>query len=673
MAWGQNFPQVASIEIMKSAPAHTTAEAPASVRFSGRLLFLTDDADAMARQLNGEDLTLAQALPLRDEVSTDEITPAWICYHYDDKLGDYPYLGLKCGDAFPVAAGRVRAGGFGVTVAGRRYGKGSSREASPYAEWCAGIRLVIAESFERIYRQNCRNLGIFTSTDLGLIERIRRGEAIPVAEFTEGEDEITAELIRRRGLFELMRARQSGQWQPVAHAPMDRPMTYAEKIIARASTRPSVQAGDAVLTKLDWRYAHEYSSPLAISALEREMGGQVVLHDPASIVFFADHLSFIHQAMPAERRKLGLLDLAQAMARVQQGFADRHGLKLHGLLRDRDGSEGISHSIMTERYILPGQVAIGTDSHTPHCGALGALAFGAGSTEMAVAWMTGAVPVRVPRTLRIRLSGALPAGVTAKDIALHLLRLPYVREGRGIGQVFEFCGDAVQRLATDERATLTNMVAEMGGMTGVVVPDAETIRFLRERRGVDLEIEPWMASDEGAEFAHTVDVDCAALQPMLAQPGDPGRGVSVGELDAPVRIDIAYGGSCTGGKREDLRQCHEVLQWALGQGLAVAPGTRFIVQFGSQDVRHWCEQQGMLEAFGRAGVELIEPGCGACVNAGPGVSERADQVTISSINRNFPGRSGPGSVWLASPATVAASAVAGRIVSFEQLRQTAAA
>ena len=160
------------------------------VRFEGRIFFLSEDADVVESQLRGTDLSLADALPLRSDVSTDEITPAWICYYYDEKLGEYPYLGLKCGQRTPVSAGSVKAGGFGVTVAGRRYGKGSSREASPYAEWCAGIRLVIAESFERIYRQNCRNLGIYTSTDFGLIERIRCGESIPVSEFTQGEDEL---------------------------------------------------------------------------------------------------------------------------------------------------------------------------------------------------------------------------------------------------------------------------------------------------------------------------------------------------------------------------------------------------------------------------------------------------------------------------------------------------
>jgi 3-isopropylmalate/(R)-2-methylmalate dehydratase large subunit len=655
-----------------TATSAPTAVAPDAVRFEGRILFLSEKPEVIRRQLAGEDVSLAEAAPLRTDVSTDEITPTWICYHYDEKLGDYPYLGLKCGDVAPLTAGTVKAGGFGITVAGRRYGKGSSREASPYAEWSAGIRLVIAESFERIYRQNCRNLGLYTSTDFGLIDRIRRGEPIPIAEFTRGEDELTAELIRRGGLFKLMRARQEGLVQ-APKTTVKRPMTYAEKILARAAGTASVRPGEAVFAQTNWRYAHEYVSPMAINAMTREVESRgnrpAQLHDPSTIVCFSDHLTFIHRSMPAERRKLGMLDLAQALAQVQQRFCEQHGLKLHGFLKDREGSEGISHSIMAERYVRPGDLAIGTDSHTPHCGALGALAFGVGATEMANAWLTGEVRVQVPRTCRVSLDGRLPAGVEAKDIVLHLLRLPYVREGRAIGQVFEFTGDVIAQLSTDERATLTNMVAEIGGFTGIVAPDEETRRFIRERRAVDLPIEDWMSSDEGAEVAHTLKVDCSALEPMLAQPGDPGRGIPVSELAEPVRIDIAYGGSCTGGKREDLKNVHAVLHWAVERNLRVAPGTRYVLQFGSQDVREYCVQAGLLGTFERAGVELIEPGCGACVNAGPGVSDRPDQVTVSAINRNFPGRSGPGKVWLASPSTVAASAIAGRIVSFEQLQR----
>src|ERR1035438_9690918 len=183
---------------------------PDVIRLEGRILFLTEDATRILRQLDGEDLDLEFAGPLRDQISTDEITPAFICYHFDEKLGDFPYLGLKCGEAFPVKEGAVRVGGFTVSVAGKRRGKGSSREASPYAEQCAGIRLVIAESFERIYRQNAQNLGLLTSPDFGLIPRIRRGESIPLAEFTAGFDPITAEIVHRGGLFAYNAARPRG-------------------------------------------------------------------------------------------------------------------------------------------------------------------------------------------------------------------------------------------------------------------------------------------------------------------------------------------------------------------------------------------------------------------------------------------------------------------------------
>ena len=638
-----------------------------TIRFDGRILFLSQDPTIIQRQLEGEDISIEEAGPLRTDVSTDEISPTWVTYHYDEKLGDYPYVGLKAGDVTPIRSCSVKNGGFSVTVAGRRFGKGSSREASPFAEKCAGIRLVIAESFERIYRQNCRNIGVLTSTDFGLIDRIRRGESIPLEEFIQDEDALTAELIRRGGLFKLMKARGAG-WSLPARDPAPRPMTYAEKIIARVSGGSPVQPGQSVFAKADWRYAHEYSSPLGINALEREFGTNIALHDPSSIIFFSDHLTFIERAMPEERKKIGMLDLAQALAKVQQRFCTQHGAILHGFLKDREGSEGISHSIMAERYLLPGQLAIGTDSHTPHGGALGAFAFGVGSTDMANAWLTGDIRTQVPATCRVVLNGRLKPGVEAKDVMLHLLRLPYVREGHAIGQVLEFGGEALATLSTDERATLTNMVAEVGGMTGIVIPDAETQRFVKERRGIDIELQPWMCSDPDAQFAYTLEVDCSSLEPMLARPGDPGHGIEISQLQAPVRVDIAYGGSCTGGKREDLEHVHAVLRWAVDRGLRVADGTRFILQFGSQDVREYCIKNGLYSTFKQVGAELIEPGCGACVNAGPGVSDRADQVTVSAINRNFPGRSGPGQVWLASPSTVAASAIAGHIVSFDQLQ-----
>jgi 3-isopropylmalate/(R)-2-methylmalate dehydratase large subunit len=643
------------------------------ITFPGRILFLSEDPALIERQLQGENLSLEQAGTLRDDVSTDEITPHWACYHVDETLGRYPYVGLTCGGRRPIRPEDVRRGGFGITVAGSRYGKGSSREASPYAERAAGIRLIIARKFERIYRQNCHNLGIFTSSDFGLIDRIRRGEGIPLQTLVEGLDSVTAEILARGGLFDYTRARLAGD---IAMAPVEAasgPRTYAEKIIARRAKRPASSAQDTgadagCFVPADWRYSHDYVTGMSAAFMESAMGPEVALHDKATIKCFADHLVYIDQSMSAEKRAMGLLDAALSMGVLQEKFCGKYGIQLHHRVPGQSGAEGICHSIMTEHYVLPGQIAIGTDSHTPHCGALGALAFGVGASEMANAWITGDVRIAPPKICRVELRGRLRPGVEAKDLVLHLLQLPEVRSGAVLGHIFEYGGDALASMGTDARATLTNMVAEIGGLTGIVEPDAQTVRFLRERRGIEFAIEPWMCSDAGASYAHRIVVDCAALEPMVARPGDPGRGIPVPALGGPVRIDIAYGGSCTGGKLEDIEAYHAVLKWGFDHGLKIAQGVQFFLQFGSQDVRVHSERAGMVELFGRMGVQLVDPGCGACINAGPGASTDAGQVTVSAINRNFPGRSGPGAVWLASPSTVAASALAGRIVSFAGLQ-----
>jgi len=646
------------------------------IRFDGRLLFLSADADVVAAQLGGHDVQLAAALPLRDQLSTDEITPAWACLHYDSTLGRYAYIGLKCAERFPVAVDAVRSGGFAVSVSGQRRGKGSAREASPYAEFCAGIRLVIAESFERTYLQNCHNLGLYASTDFALIARIRAGEAIALEEFTRGADALTRRIIVAGGLsgFNVRRLRGDEQTDLPVHPPG--PMTYAEKLVARAVVRDAggavgvdrVMPGDGVFVRANWRFSYEYTTPMAVALARDAFGQDFRVRDASTVLCFRDHLTFVHQTMDEGKRALGLLDVALKLDTEQKRFCYEQGVVLHGELPDRVGSEGICHSIMAERYTLPGQIVAGTDSHTPHSGALGAFAFGVGSTDMANAWVTGDVRLKMPATCRIVLNGRLPAGVAAKDLVLHLLRLPHIREGRALGQVIEYCGEAVDAMNTDERATLTNMAAEIGGFTGLIAPDAETLRFISERRGFTFELESWMHGDADAVYGGTLEVDCDALTPMLARPGDPGQGVALAELEAPVAIDIAYGGSCTGGKREDLERYHEVLAWGVAHGLRVSTGVRFYLQFGSVDVREYCERQGMGEVFRASGVELVEPGCGACINAGPGASVRAGQVTISAVNRNFPGRSGPGAVWLASPATVAASALAGRIIGFADLK-----
>jgi 3-isopropylmalate/(R)-2-methylmalate dehydratase large subunit len=642
-----------------------------------RILFLSEDPGIVSRQLAGERVARAQAGALRQDVSTDEITPVALLSYYDDRLARFPYVGLKCGDQLPVAPGSVQAGGFRVTVGGRRYGKGSSREHSPAAERLAGIRLVIAESFERIYRQNADNIGLFTSTDFGLLERIEQGEPVPVEELLRDREPLAAAILRSGGLLRFGQQHLQGA-RAAASAPQ-RPMTLYEKIVQRhllstAVTPNDPQPGDGCFLRADRRFIHEYYTGMAAHLLDATFGPQLKLHEPESIVVFEDHTSYVDES-PAHL-KAGLVPNMRAMQQAQRDFVQRHALRCHRTLTDAEAAQddgtnvaGISHAMVAEHYALPGQLVAGTDSHTPHSGALGCVAFGVGTTDMANAFATGAVRMTVGAVLRVQLDGRLPAGVTAKDLVLHLLALAEIRAGGGVGKVFEFGGEAVRALSTDERATLTNMTAELGGLTGIVEPDEETVRFLKERRGVDFPLEAWMRSDPGAAYAGRLQVDCDALSPMVAAPGDPGNGVALDHLPQPVSVDIAYGGSCTAGKREDFDHYHEVLAWGLSHGLKVPPNVQLFLQYGTTAVRDYCIERGYERVFAAAGARILQPSCGACANCGPGSSVDAGQVTVSAINRNFPGRSGPGQVWLASPPTVMASALAGELCSFGTLRR----
>ncbi|HUE77713.1 MAG TPA: aconitase family protein, partial [Longimicrobiales bacterium] len=484
---------------------------PPKLRFEGRVLLLVDDADLIRRQLDGEDLELTPELreKLRDQISTDEITPAYICYYFDETLGEFPYLGLRAGGEAPITRGTVKKGGFVASVAGKRRGKGSSREQSPYAEMMAGIRVVLAENIERIYNENCQNLGILTSTDFSLVERIRAGEEIALAEFTDGVDAITREIIEYGGLFEFNVARLQGRVDipalesqhvesPADDAPADadesrtlrgasehragrtawspaeaaeettttsapnnppaaagraadhagnghraarrtrvggRPMTVAEKIFARAWVVdaangeygvPWVKPGDSGFVRTDYRFSHEYVTPMAAIFFEEKLGPDAKVNDASTILMFRDHLTYLHQVMPQERVQLGLLDVATQLKDKQQEFAEKQGIRLYGeRLGARLGSEAICHSKMLEEYAEPGQVIVGTDSHTPHSGAIGCIAFGVGTTAIFNSWITRDVRVSVPPSFRVVIRGAKPDHVTAKDFMLEILRHPY--------------------------------------------------------------------------------------------------------------------------------------------------------------------------------------------------------------------------------------------------------
>ncbi|MFN2453248.1 MAG: aconitase family protein [Pyrinomonadaceae bacterium] len=651
-----------------TAAADKITKRAESIEFKGRTLFLTDDVSLIRRQLEGkEDLQYAAALPLMNNISTDEITPGWVCFYYDETLGQYVYVGMR---EQAVQKDEVKNSGFAVVVSGLSKGCGSSRETAPYAEKWAGIELVIAQTIEKIYGQNAQNIGLLTSTDFGLIERINRGEKIPLEEFTRGLDPISKAIVEYGGLFNYNKARLAGEVTPPALETKKRPMTLVEKIIARHAFVKAGQVGvesvkpnDALFAVADVRFSHEYVTPMADALFTQSLGKDAKVTEAESVYAFRDHLTFLGRVMPQKQREMGLLERADGLAVTQADFSERQNVKLYGESAD-GGSVAICHNAVVEDIALPGQIVIGTDSHTCMAGVLGCFAFGVGSTDMANAWYTKDIRIKVPETVRFVLTGTKRDDVSAKDVMLKILSTDYMKQGKGIGQVLEFAGEGLRDWPIDERATLTNMAVEAGGTTGIVEPDDITLQYLVEMRGLDAaEIRKgFLQSDADAEYAATFEIDLTEIRPMVATPGDPRNGVNIDELPTEVRIDAAYGGSCTGGKMADMDMYAAVLKRALEQGKRVAPGVHLYLQFGSQKIKQYAREKGYIEIFERAGAELIDPSCGACINAGPGASKSAETVTVSAQNRNFPGRSGPGQVYLASPYVVAASAIAGHIV-----------
>jgi 3-isopropylmalate/(R)-2-methylmalate dehydratase large subunit len=670
-----------------------------NIQFTGRILFLTEDTSLIRQQVEatGDEARaledrLAQRLsnddlPLMNNISTDEITPGWVCFYYDETLGQYVYVGMRDG---AVKKDEVKNGGFAVVVSGLSKGCGSSRETAPYAEKWAGIQLVIARSIEKIYGQNSQNIGLLTSTDFGLIDRIRRGEEIALEEFTSGLDPIARSIVEHGGLFDYNKARLAGEVSPppieirleaalvpstlgqvlTLNAVERRPMNIVEKIIARHAFVKAgeigveaVKPGDALFAIADVRFSHEYVTPMAESLFKQALGADARVTEPESVFAFRDHLTFLNKVMSPKHREMGLLEKADGLATTQESFTRSQGIKLYGE-NPEGGSEAICHNAVVEDLALPGQIVIGTDSHTCMAGVLGCFAFGVGSTDMANAWYTKDIRIRVPETVRYVLKGRKRADVAAKDVMLVLLASEYMKTSKGIGKVLEFTGEDLRNWSMDERATLTNMSVEAGGFTGIIEPDEFTLEYVVKMRGLDPEEvrKGFVRSDPDAEYAATFEIDLDEVRPMVALPGDPRNGIPIDQLSEEVRIDAAYGGSCTGGKMADMDMYATVLQNALKQGKRVAPGVHLYLQFGSQKIKQYARAKGYIEIFTEAGAELIDPSCGACINAGPGASPNAETVTVSAQNRNFPGRSGPGKLYLASPYVVAASAIAGKII-----------
>jgi len=401
--------------------------------------------------------------------------------------------------------------------------------------------------------------------------------------------------------------------------------TISEKLISRRTGR-SVRAGDIAVVPVDGAMATDATAPFAIQAFAA-MGG-TRLWDPERVSLILDH------ATPAPNERVANLH------RLMRDFHSHHGGHFYEV------GEGICHQLMVEdARVKPGDIFVGADSHTPTYGAVNAFSVGVGSTDLAAVLLTGKIWLKVPQSVRLELTGTLPAGISAKDLILFLVGQLTI--AGATYQAIEYTGDAIAGLSLASRMTLANMSAEMGAKTGLVDPVGLALPYA---------FVPTHA-DKGASYLTRHTFDVSQLRPQIAFPHSPDRVRSVDEA-LGTRVSQAFIGSCTNARLEDLHMAARVLR-----GRRVAPGVRLIIAPASKRVFDAALADGTIQRLSAAGASFITSGCGPCVGTHQGVPGDGE-IIISSTNRNFQGRMGNprAQIYLGSPACVAAAAVAGEII-----------
>jgi 3-isopropylmalate/(R)-2-methylmalate dehydratase large subunit len=449
-------------------------------------------------------------------------------------------------------------------------------------------------------------------------------------------------------------------------------MTMTEKIIAKnlvnSDSQKFVKPGDAVIAKVNGGYSHEFTTAQVHEFLKNEYGHEYNLIDSEKFAVFEDHLLYATDVVKFQP----FTDKIQTLRNLQIEFQKHTGVRDYSATNGV--SPGICHQVAREEFIDIGDFIQATDSHTCMGGVNNSLAYGVGATEYASLIHSGFTFVKVPESIRFELIGELNQGCTAKDVMLHIL-WNHARQELTLDRAIEFGGPGLSSFSMDERATLCNMATECSSKTGICEADVITLKWLSNRRNRSYEdLKSCIISpDKGAKYDGGIhEINLNEIKPMVAHPGDPDKGIPSDPTNGAfienighVSIDIAYGGSCTAGKEDDFEYYAMVCEKANKCGMKVAENVEFYIQYGSKTVKEISKEKGWTEIFENVGVKLIDPGCGACIGAGPGISTNSEQVTVSAINRNYQGRSGPGKLYLASPLTVATSAFFGKIISYD--------
>ncbi len=411
-------------------------------------------------------------------------------------------------------------------------------------------------------------------------------------------------------------------------------MNIIEKILANASGKQEVSPGEIVEAKIDVAMTHDLTGPLAIKSFH-EIGAKKVW-DSNKVVIIIDHLVPASSVISAELHKT-----------VRNFAEEQHIENFYDV-----GRGGVCHQVMPEKgHVRPGEVIVGSDSHTCTYGAFGAFATGIGSTEMAAVFATGKLWFRVPEVIKVDVTGKFKKLVTAKDLTLKIVGK--IGADGAIYKGLEFGGSTIRDMTIDGRMVLSNMAVEMGAKAGLIEPDKKTVDYVKAR--TDKPFTP-VKSDPDSVYEKIVDVDVSELEPQVAVPHSVDNVKPVSEVE-DVKVDQAFIGSCTNGRLEDLRVAAQILK-----GKKIARGVRLVVIPASQEIYLNAINEGLIRTFMDAGATVGNPNCGPCLGGHMGILAEGE-ACISTSNRNFIGRMGSTKsfVYLASPATVAASAITGKI------------
>ena len=592
---------------------------------------------------------MGRIFKFHSDVDTDQIIASqYLLYPSVEEMAPHTFESLD--GSF---AGTVRPGDY--VVAKENFGCGSSREQAPSVLKSLGVKAVLANSFARIFYRNAINIGLPVIVCKDLHDHVEAGDEMEL-DMAEGVVRVNGETYPCTRLPENLQAilNQGGLIASLDKDPEEgcskedaaevkssageelRPMTIAEKIVAAAAGKKAVRAGDIETVELDRLMSNDGTTHLTVGMFEGLKHQRIA--DLSKLVWIVDH------NIPCDSVKTA------ASQKKMRDFAKKHGITFYE-------GEGVCHQVMMEKHVTAGELIFGADSHTCSYGALGAFGTGVGCTDYLYAMVTGTSWVLVPETLRFNLTGKLPAGVSARDLILTIIGR--IGANGANYKAMEFGGEGLHTLSMSDRMCLCNLCVEAGAKTGLCEVDDLTLAYLKEHGRAPKHV---FAPDEGAVYAEEYEVDLSAITPVVAKPHFVDNVVNAREC-AGTHIDEAFLGSCNNGRIEELRIGAELIK-----GRKVAPGVRFLVVPASRSVYEQAAKEGLLDIFMDAGAIIMNPNCSVCWGSCQGVIGEGETL-ISTGTRNFKGRAGhkDSFVYLASAATVTASAVKGEIATADTL------